>query len=99
MLMKLEVMKVDNNKNIISYIGSTLGGIFTIVQSNEIFQLISLILTIISVLVSVAFSIYRWIITATKDGKIDEEEVNELTNILDENAKNLSVKEEKHNER
>ena len=90
---------MDNNKNIISYIGSTLGGIFTIVQSNEIFQLISLILTIISVLVSVAFSIYRWIITATKDGKIDEEEVNELTNILDENAKNLSVKEEKHNER
>ena len=90
---------MDNNKNIISYIGSTLGGIFTIVQSNEIFQLVSLILTIISVLVSVAFSIYRWIITATKDGKIDEEEVNELTNILDENAKNLSVKEEKHNER
>ena len=90
---------MGNNKNIISYIGSTLGGIFTIVQSNEIFQLISLILTIISVLVSVAFSIYRWIITATKDGKIDEEEVNELTNILDENAKNLSVKEEKHNER
>ena len=90
---------MENNKNIISYIGSTLGGIFTIVQSNEIFQLISLILTIISVLVSVAFSIYRWIITATKDGKIDEEEVNELTNILDENAKKLSVKEEKHNER
>ena len=90
---------MDNNKNIISYIGSTLGGIFTIVQSNEVFELISLILTIISVLVSVAFSIYRWIITATKDGKIDEEEVNELTNILDENAKNLSVKEEKHNER
>lgn len=90
---------MDNNKNIISYIGSTLGGIFTIVQSNEIFQLISLILTIISVLVSVAFSIYKWIITATKDGKIDEEEVNELTNILDENAKNLSAKEERHNER
>ena len=90
---------MDNNKNIISYIGSTLGGIFTIVQSNEIFQLVSLILTIISVLVSVAFFIYRWIIMATKDGKIDEEEVNELTNILDENAKNLSVKEEKHNER
>ena len=90
---------MDNNKNIISHIGSTLGAIFTIVQSNEIFQLISLILTIISVLVSIAFSIYRWIITATKDGKIDEEEVNELTNILDENAKNLSVKEEKHNER
>lgn len=90
---------MDNNKNVISYIGSVLGGVFTIVQSNEIFQLISLILTIISVLVSVAFSIYRWIIMATKDGKITEEEVNELTNILDENAKNLSVKEERHNER
>ena len=36
---------------------------------------------------------------ATKDGKITEEEVNELTNILDENAKNLSAKEERHNER
>ena len=90
---------MDNNKNIVSYIGSALGGVFTIVQSNEIFQLISLILTIISVLVSISFSIYKWILTATKDGKITEEEVNELTNILDENAKNLSVKEEKHNER
>ena len=90
---------MDNNKNIISYIGSAIGGIFTIVQSNEIFQLISLILTIISVLVSVAFSIYKWIIMATKDGKIDEEEVDELKNILDENAKNLSAKEDKHNER
>ena len=90
---------MDNNKNIISYIGSALGGIFTIVQSNEIFQLISLILTIISVLVSVAFSIYKRIIMATKDGKIDEEEVDELKNILEENAKDLSGKEEKHNER
>ena len=90
---------MDNNKNIISYIGSALGVIFTIVQSNEIFQLISLILTIISVLVSLAFSIYKRIITATKDGKIDEEEVDELKNILDENAKNLSAKEEDHNER
>ena len=90
---------MDNNKNIISYIGSALGGIFTIVQSNEIFQLISLILTIISVLVSVAFSIYKRIIMATKDGKIDEEEVGELKNILDDHAKNLSDQEEKHNER
>ena len=90
---------MDNNKNIISYIGSALGGIFTIVQSNEIFQLISLILTIISVLVSVAFSIYKRIITATKDGKITKKEIDELTNILDENAKNLSAKEDEHNER
>lgn len=90
---------MGNNKNIISYIGSALGGIFTIVQSNEIFQLVSLILTIISVLVSVAFSIYKRIIMATKDGKIDEEEVDELKNILDENAKNLSDQEEGHNER
>ena len=90
---------MDNNRNIISYIGSTLGVVFTAIQSNEIFQLISLILTIISVLVSVAFSIYKRIIMATKDGKIDEEEVDELKNILDENAKNLSDQEEQHNER
>lgn len=61
--------------------------VFTALQTEEIFQIISLIFTIISIIVSLSFTIYKWYKEAKKDGKITEEEIKELTKkIKDENV-------------
>jgi len=56
--------------------------VLTITQTNEVFQLISLILTVVSTLVIISYNIYKWYIHATKDGVIDSKEIKELENII-----------------
>ena len=63
----------------LDYFAEGIGVIFTAVQTQEFFQLISLILTCISITFSIAFTIYNWYKKAKLDGKITKEEVNELT--------------------
>jgi len=60
------------------YIGDSVGIIFTAIQSNELFQLIGFILTILSIVISIAYSIYQWWKEAKKDGKITKEEINDV---------------------
>lgn len=52
--------------------------VLTAIQTNEIFQVVSLVLTIISVCVSLLYTIYKWYKRATSDGKITKEEVEDL---------------------
>lgn len=54
----------------------------TITQTDEIFRIISLVLTIISALVILAKNIYDWYVKANKDKKITADEVKELLNII-----------------
>lgn len=56
----------------------------TAVQTTETLQIVSLILSIISSLVILGFKVADWYHRAKKDGKIDQEEVNELKNIIKE---------------
>lgn len=65
-----------------SYLGNIVGVICTAIQPDELLQIISLILTIIATLFSIAFTIYNWWKKASKDGKIDKEEINELVDIV-----------------
>ena len=46
------------------------GAVFTIIQTNQIFQLISLILTCIAVLLSISVTIYN-IYKKAKEGKLE----------------------------
>lgn len=57
--------------------------VMTAVQPNEILQWISLVLTIVATAISIVLSIWRWWKMAKKDGKIDEDEIEELQNIID----------------
>ena len=66
------------NNNLISWVGSTFGVVFTAIQTNEVFQIISLILTILSILVSLAFTFYKWYKEAKKDGEITPDEIKEI---------------------
>ena len=62
----------------ISWTGGIFGTILTVLQTNEVFQYISLALTILSTLVAIAFTVYKWYKKANEDGKITPEEIDEL---------------------
>ena len=78
--------------NPLDWVGCGIATALTVVQTNEIFQTISLILTIIATILTIAFNLYRWYKKAMKDGKIDEEEIDELINILKDDKEGIDDK-------
>ena len=69
------------------FLTETFGVIFTAIQSNEIFQLISLILTCLATALSIFYTFYIWYKKAKADGKITKEEVEELKEELKKKGK------------
>ena len=80
----------------LSWAGSVFGTILTAVQSDQIFQYISLALTILSTLIAISYTIWKWWRKAKEDGKIDEEEVKDLVDQIDDVVKKGEDKDEKH---
>lgn len=74
----------------INYIASAVACITTSLQSNEIFSYVSLSLTILSIVVSLTFTIYRWYKVATDDGKINKEEIDDLMKNINEGVNELN---------
>lgn len=70
-------------------VGITFQSLLTIAQTDEIFRIISLVLTIISAIVVLARNIYEWYLKAKKDGKIDADEGKELIDIVDDGVNDL----------
>lgn len=50
----------------------------TISQTNEVFQTIQIIISALAGAVALAYTIWRWYRNAKKDGKITEDEVDDL---------------------
>lgn len=73
-------------KQIIEYASCGVGAVLTVVQTNQVFQLVSLILTCIATAVALGFTIYKWYKAAKADGKIDDKEVEELVDIIKDGA-------------
>ena len=75
----------------LSWVGSLFGTICTALQTDEVFRYIQLGLTILSTLVAIAFTIWKWWKKAKQDGKITSDEIKELsddiTDILDDKKK------------
>ena len=65
------------------FLTNALGVALTAVQTNEIFQLVSLILTCVSITFSMIFTIWKWYHNATADGKIDKNEIDDIMNETD----------------
>lgn len=63
---------------IITGVSATIQTFCGVVQTTEVFQLISVIIGAITGLVTLAYFIWRWWIKATEDKKITKEEVDEL---------------------
>lgn len=73
---------MKSDKNIVGWVASGVAGIFTTLQENPVIQVISFCLTILSVLVSLAYTLWKWYRRAKADKKITEEEVEEGLQII-----------------
>lgn len=82
----------DMKDNILSAIGSISSWVLTMAQTNEAFQLIMLILSILSTLFTIAFTFYKWYNKAKEDGKITKDEIEDLTKDISEALKNKEDK-------
>ena len=83
-----------NYKDIVGWLGTIVGGTCTGVSMatmNQIMTICGLILTIISTIVSISYVIWKWWRKAKADGKITEDEVDDLMDdikdITDKNKK------------
>lgn len=63
-------------------IGSTMSAVGTGLQTNEVLQTISLVLTIVGTLITIAMALINWWKNAKKDGKIDKEEIQDAIDII-----------------
>ena len=71
------------------WIGTGISAILTIVQTNEVFQIISLVLTILTTLLTFIFTIYKWIKLSKEDGKIDDNEIKQGIEIVEDFKESL----------
>lgn len=71
-----------NHKEFLNWIGCGISTVLTAVQTQELFQIISLILTCIATLVTIAYNIYKWYKKAAEDKKIDENELKEGIDVI-----------------
>lgn len=72
------------SKDFLDWIGCGFATILTAVQTQEVFQIISLILTCIATGLTIAFTIYKWFKNAMKDKKLDEKEIKEGIDIIND---------------
>lgn len=73
----------------IGFITTPIAAILTMAQTDQILQYIQIGLTIICAIVTIAFTIYKWYKSASADGKITQDEVDELINDLEPAVKEL----------
>lgn len=81
------------------WIGTGISAILTIMQTNEVFQIISLVLTIITTLLTFIFTIYKWIKLSKEDGKIDEDEIKQGIEIVEDFKESLDKISEEFNDK
>ena len=63
---------------IFGWVGTGITSVLAVTQTKEVFQIIQLIVAILVGLVTLAYTIYKWYKRASADGKITEEEVDQL---------------------
>ena len=69
--------------------------VLTATQTKEIFEIVSLVLSIAISLLIITSKIATWVKKSMEDGKIDNEELEELTDILEQGKKGIKENENK----
>lgn len=76
-----------------SFIGGIIGTLTsatgTVLQTSEVLQVVSLIITILGGLLTLVMGIWTWWHKAKEDGKITQEEIDEGAKILQEGIKHI----------
>lgn len=86
------------NKEPLSWIGNGVGLVLTALQTNVIFQYISLFLTILATLVSLILSCYNLYQKVKKGQEIDQKDIQKLLGELEEANNKIKELEEEANE-
>lgn len=84
-----------NKETIGGAVGTTISAVGTGIQTNEILQKISLILTILGSIITIAMALSNWWKKAKKDGKITKDEVKDAVKIITDGTKDIIKKEDK----
>lgn len=74
-----------------AWIGNAGGVLFTALQTNEIFQIISLILTCVATLLSISITIYN-LVKKAKEGKIEAQDLQDALNQIESLKEQLKEK-------
>ena len=87
-------------KEHLDILGIGLQAIFTAIQTDEVLRWISFGFTLVSVILTIAYNIWRWWKKSKEDGKISMKEVNELGEIIKDGSDSLTntIKEVKDND-
>lgn len=81
------------NKEIIGgIVGTSMSAVGTGIQTNELLQTISLILTILGTIITITMALLNWWKNAKKDGKIDKDEINEAIDIVNTGVDSIKDK-------
>ena len=71
------------NKEVVGgVIGTSISAVGTGMQTNEILQTISIVLTIIGSLITIGMAVINWWKNAKKDGKITKDEIKDGVDII-----------------
>ena len=87
-------------KEHLDILGIGLQAIFTAIQTDEVLRWISFGFTLVSVILTIAYNIWRWYRKSKQDGKISMKEVDELGEIIKDGSDSLTntIKEAKDND-
>lgn len=88
-------------KEHLDILGIGLQAIFTAIQTDEVLRRISFGFTLVSVILTIAYNIWRWYRKSKEDGKISMDEVDELVDIVKDGSDTLKdiTKEDKNDTR
>lgn len=84
--------------NILEISGNAVMYVLSANQTKEIFEIISLVLSILISIVILVSNIIKWYKMAKKDGKIDSDEVEQLTDIVKDGLEDIKEKTDKKGE-
>ena len=90
-------------KDLLNYVLPTFEAVLTALQENPAYQIVCMVLTIVSFLITIAFTCWKWYRAASKDGEITADEISDLGDKLasavdDAKSKIDNDKEDKKND-
>ena len=84
---------MNDSKLLYGFLGTAISGVGASLSVTELQAIISIIVTVlgfvISVLIPLVIKLVKWYKKAKKDGKIDEQELDELGQIINQGAKDI----------
>ena len=75
--------------NLLNILNIGLQAIFTAIQTDEVLRWISFGFTLVSVIITIAYNIWKWWKKSKEDGKISMDEVDELVDIVKDGSDSL----------